>query len=231
MGITAAVVAATAVHVASSGSGAATGPTLASTQALSTAVNLRLGDVPGFRVGSGSVGVTATADPAAAFTQCFGTIYGTAGIDSPTVNSPAFVVGDGLQSAAVGSSVSIASDAQLANDGALAGAPAFPQCFAAALASVTWSAPGVTVTGSNPSTTTLPAAFAATGTVEPILSMRATSGVNAGARSIPVTVDVYVVTAGHDELTFYAFAAGVPFSASRERQLVSLLVRRALAAH
>ena len=185
--------------------------------------------MPGFRVGSGSAGVTATADPAAAFTQCFGTIYGTAAIDSPTVNSPAFVVGDGLQSAAVGSSVSIASDAQLANDASLAGDPAFPQCFSAALASVTWSAPGVSVTGSNPATTTLPPAVAASGTVEPILSMRATTGLSAGARSIPVTVDVYVVTVGHDELTFYAFSAGAPFSASREQQLVSLLVHRALA--
>jgi len=231
VGVTTAVMAALIVHFATAGSAlAGTGASAASTRALAGVVNLRLSDLPGFRVGRDGGGATATGDPAAVFGQCFGTVYGTAGEESPAVDSPAFVVGGGLQTAAIGSSVSLASDSQLASDTALAGNPLFPRCFAQALASVTWSAPGVSVSGADPTATTLPPPVAATGTVNPILGMRASMAWTAASITIPVTVDVYVVTVGHAEITLYAFAAGAPYSTSHEQQLVSLLVHRALAA-
>jgi len=231
----AAIVAALVVHL--SGGGPANA--VSSSQAAANAINLRLSDVPGFHIGSNS-GVTESGNPAGQFESCFGRLTVAAGggggvvtdaalSDTGSFGSPDFVEGDGLSKVSLGSQVSFVSDAALAGDAAAARNPRFARCFAQALASIDYDAHGVQVTGSDPTAETLPVPVAPEHGVDPLLGMRASVVWSANGMQIPVTVDVYLIGVGHDELSLFDFSTEQPYATSAEARLLSLLVSRALA--
>ena len=124
-----------------------------SPRAIAAAINLRLSDLPGFRLSS-NAGVSASGDPGIQFQQCFGTAPSAA--DAPSFDSPDLVSGGGLQTVSIGSTVSFVTPSVLQRDAAIARNPRFPQCFSDALAAISLSANGVQITASNPTATTLP---------------------------------------------------------------------------
>ena len=217
LGLACGVAGALAVVVTRSGS--------QSPRAIAAATNLRLSDLPGFRLSS-NAGVSTSGDPGAEFQQCFGTVPNAAG--APSFDSPDLVSGGGLESVSVGSTVSFVTPAALQRDAAIARNPRFPQCFSDALAAIRMSANGVQITASNPTATTLPIPVSASASVDPVLGMRAAITWTADGNEIPVYVDVYLVGVGHDELSIFIASAENPVSASTEQRLVNLVVARAL---
>ena len=196
-----------------------------SPRAIAAAINLRLSDLPGFRV-SNNAGVSTSGDPDTQFQQCFGTVPDAA--SAPSFDSPDLVSGGGLESVSVGSTVSFVTPSVLQRDAAVARNPRFPRCFSDALAAISMSANGVQITASNPTAATLPIPVSASTSVDPVLGMRAAMTWTADGNDIPVYVDVYLVGVGHDELGIFMFSTQDPFSTSTEQRLVNLVVARAL---
>jgi hypothetical protein len=62
-----------------------------------------------------------------------------------------------------------------------------------------------------------------------VLAMRASLTWTVRGIGIPVYFDLFLVGVGHDELLLYSFALEQPDSSAAEKQLVSVLVARALA--
>jgi hypothetical protein len=206
-----------------------------SPQVLAQAINLRLSDLPGFS--AAGAGPKVTANPGAQFARCFSSVSTASVSGGPGFTSPDFVSGGGAQAVSIGSSFGVASRTELAQDSALAHDPRFPQCFANAVAAMTLTANGIEVGGAHPTATTLALPRASSASAEAILGVRPILGVRARMTwsavgvSIPVTVDAYLMSVGHDEVALFAFASGRPFSSAREERLLSLLVHRALLAH
>lgn len=224
--------AALAVHLAAgpaSGSSATTTvlPSTATPQAVAHAVNLRLSDLPGFRLGSGG-GVSATGESAGQLKQCLGSGAGIVG-GAAGSSSPDFMSGAGLQAVSLGSTVSVVSASQLARDDALAGNPRLPQCLANAIASMKLGAHGTTITGSDPIGATLPPPVLPGGAVRSMVATRASLTWTANGLPIPVYLDLYVVAVGHDEVSLYAFSTQQPYPMADAQRLIALLVGRALA--
>lgn len=226
--VTAAAVAGV-VHVASSGSSQPTPAhlSLASERAVAAAINLRRSDVPGFAAAGSSGGVTDGGDAGAQFKKCFGPLPG--GGSNNGYSSPNFTRGSGLDDVTLGSNVTFVTAAQLKRDVALARRSDFPRCFAQAFAAMTFKSNGVTITGSNARAQTLPTASATAAGVFPVLAMRASLTWTVRGIGIPVYFDLFLVGVGHDELLLYSFALEQPDSSAAEKQLVSVLVARALA--
>jgi hypothetical protein len=222
-----AVLVALLASAGSSSAAAATGVT-PSDRALANAVNLKLSDLPGFRLGStdsGSVG----GDPGTQFSKCFGAGSKGSGDDAPSVSSPDFLKGTGLEEVSLDSTVEFSSTAALTSDATLAKSPRFPQCVADALAALTVSTQGVKVTGGNPHAERLPSEVKTTGSVNSMLSMRASMTWTVRGLSFPVYMDLYVVAVGHEEITMFVFATVEPVVVASEWRLMALMINRALA--
>jgi hypothetical protein len=227
------IVAALIVHVTGGGSANPASPA----QAVANAINLRPSDVPGFHIANNS-GVTESGNPAGEFQRCFGTLTVSAGSGAGVVtdaavsdlgsfSSPDFVEREGLSTVSLGSQVSFVSDSALASDAAAARNPRFAECFAQALAAITYDAHGVQVTGSDPTAETLPVPIVPERGVDPLLGLRANIVWSANGTQIPVTADIYLVGVGHKELSLFDLSTEHPYSTSAEGHLLALLVRRA----
>ena len=226
--VTAAAVAAV-VHAAGGGSAQPAPARLsrASERAVAAAINLRASDLPGFAVAGSSSGVTNGGDAGAQFKRCFGPLPG--GGESSGYNSPNFTRGSGVDDVTLSSNVTFVTTAQLKRDVALARRADFPHCFAQAFGAMTFKSDGVTITGSDARAQTLPTAPATAAGVLPVLGMRASLTWTVRGVGIPVYFDLFLVGVGHDELLLDSFALEQPYSSAAEKQLVSLLVARALA--
>ena len=199
-----------------------------SDRAVANAVNLRLSDLPGFRLGS-TGGVSLGGDPGTQFNRCFGTVAKTSGHNAPSVSSPGFLKGTGLEEVSLTSSVGFSSPAAIALDSTLAKSPHFPRCVADALAALTLSANGVKITGSNAHAERLASAVKRTGGVDPVLSMRASMTWTVRGLSFPMYMDLFVVAVGHEEISMFVFATVQPVVVASESRLITVLINRALA--
>ena len=218
------------IHVAGGGSSQPTAAHLsrASERAVAAAINLRAADLPGFSLEGSSNDVSAGGNPGGQFKSCFGASL-PSGSSEPAFGSPGFSEQGSYGYVGVGSQVSFVSAAQLRRDATIARNARFPQCFAQAFAAMTFKAHGVTITGSNPETQTLSTSPPSASGVFPVLAMRASMTWTIRGIPVPVAFDIFLVAVGHDELSFYSFALGRPYSSAAEERLVSLLVTRALA--
>ena len=218
------------VLVASTGLSSAAGArrVTASDRAVANAVNLRLSDLPGFHLGSSS-GVSVGGDPGTQFNRCFGAVPKTSGGDDPSVSSPDFLKGTGLEEVSLDSSVGFSSVAALADDSTLAKNPRLPQCIADALAALTVSGDGVKITGGAPRSERLPSGIKSTGDVDSLLSMRASMTWDVRGLTFPIYADLFLVAVGHEEITMFVFATVQPVVVASESRLMTLMVQRALA--
>jgi hypothetical protein len=199
-----------------------------SDRALANAVNLKLSDLPGFRLGStGGAGVGG--DPGTQFSKCFGAGSNALGSNAPTVNSPDFVKGAGFEEVSLDSTVEFASPAALTSEATLAKSPRFPQCVADALAALTLSARGAKITGGDPHAERLPSEIKTTATVDSMLSMRASMTWTVRGLSFPVYMDLYLVAVGHEQITMFVLATAEPVVVASEWRLMTLMINRALA--
>jgi hypothetical protein len=227
--VTAAAVAGV-VHVAGGGSSppASARLTRASERAVAAAINLRAADLPGFSPQGSSNDVSVGGNPGGQFKSCFG---GGLPTDSSSADfsSPSFDEHGDYGYVAVGSDVSFVSAAELNRDAAFAKNARFPQCFARAFAAMSFKEHGVTITGSNPQAQTLPTAPPTASGVLPVLAMRASLTWTIRGTVLPVYFDLFLVGVGQDEVSLYSIALEQPYSSAAEKQLVSVLVARALA--
>jgi hypothetical protein len=213
---------------AGSSSAAVASAVTPSDRALANAVNLKLSDLPGFRLGSSSGGGVG-GDPGTQFSKCFGAGSSALGSNAPTVNSPDFVKGTGLEEVSLDSTVEFASPAALKGEATLAKSPRFPQCVADALAALTLSAQGAKITGGNAHAERLPSEIKTTATVDSVLSMRASMTWTVRGLSFPVYMDLYMVAAGHEQITMFVLATAEPVVVASEWRLMTLMINRALA--
>jgi hypothetical protein len=218
------------VHVAGGGTSPPAGARLtrASERAVAAAINLTAADLPGFSPQGASDDVSAGGNPGEKFKSCFGGGLPT-DTSSPQFSSPSFDEHGGASYLSVGSQVSFVSAAELKRDAALAKNARFAQCFARAFAAMSFKAHGVTITGSNPRAQTLSTAPATASGVLPVLGMRASLTWTIRGIAFPFYFDLFLVGVGHDEVSLYSIALGRPYSSTAEKQLVSVLVARALA--
>jgi hypothetical protein len=213
---------------AGSSSAAAGSRVTPSDRAVANAVNLRLSDLPGFRLGS-TGGVSPGGDPGTQFNHCFGSVAATSGNNAPSMSSPDFIKGTGLEEVSLTSSVGFSTPAAIARDSTLAKSPRFPRCFADALAALTLSTNGVKITGSNARAERLPSALRRSGGVDPFLSMRASMTWTVRGLSFPTYVDLFVVAVGHEEISMLVYATVQPVVVASESRLIAVVINRALA--
>jgi hypothetical protein len=209
---------------------AATSKVSPAEKAIANAINLRRSDLPaGFSVSS-NAGVTAGGDPGAQFNTCYGPGATQPGGDSPSVSSADFAKDSGGgEGVSLTSGVTFPSPVQLARDTAEARNPRLPQCVADAIAALSLKAGGVKITGSQPHAVRLPDQVKATALVHPLLSMHASLTWTARGVSLPVYMDLYLVSVGHEEIDLFVFATVQPVVISSEGHLLALMVGRALA--
>ncbi len=226
LGIAVAVASALIVHLAGGGS-RATAPRLSpSERAIAAAINLRAADAPGFTVSYASHDVAVGGDPGNVFKSCYGGAPASVAGDAPEADSPSFVQSNGFSSVSLGSSVSFSSAAQIDRDARLAADPRLSQCFAQAMAALTFTVHGTQITGADASAAIVPLPIVAG---QAVLAMRARMNWTARGITIPTYLDLYVVGVGREEVSLYTFSTMQPYSAAQEQLLLSELVTRARA--
>ncbi|MEA2370964.1 MAG: hypothetical protein QOH12_1358 [Solirubrobacteraceae bacterium] len=201
-------------------------PTKAAAKSFAKAVNLRTGDIPGFKTGAASKTTAADRRMGAAVAKCAG------GVDPNRAvydaNSPDFTLASGIVQQDISSEVEIlSSSALVAKDLAAEKSRRGRTCLAQALDKVF---AGSKITGAKFGKVSVQStalqANGATGSFAYRFKVTATIH----GQKIPYYADALGFTLGRAEVSLSALGFGVPVSSTDELGLFSLLLRRAEAA-
>jgi hypothetical protein len=201
-------------------------PTKAAAKSFAKAVNLRTGDIPGFKTGAASKTTAADRRMGAAVAKCAG------GVDPNRAvydaNSPDFTLASGIVQQDISSEVEIlSSSALVAKDLAAEKSSRGKACLTQALDKVFVGSkiPGAKFGKVSVQSTALQA-NGATGSFAYRFKVTATIH----GQKIPYYADALGFTLGRAEVSLSALGFGVPVSSTDELGLFSLLLRRAEAA-
>jgi hypothetical protein len=201
-------------------------PTKAQARAFARAVNLRTGDLPGFKTGSVSKTTAADKKMSAQVASCAGGVNPSRSLIQ--VDSPDLTAKSGIAQADVSSEVEVLPSAALvAKDLAAATSSRGKACLERALNKefAAMKIKGVTFGRVTVATTTLPA-VGASGS----FALRFTVSAKIHGTKIPYYADFLGFTLGPAEVTLSALGFAEPVSSKDELGLFSVLLRRAEAA-
>ncbi|HEX3874943.1 MAG TPA: hypothetical protein VHW26_12400 [Solirubrobacteraceae bacterium] len=213
--------------LATAGESLAAGPpTKVQAKAYAKAVNLKTGDIPGFKTGSVSKTTAADKKEGAASARCAG------GVDPNRavldVNSPDFTGKSGIVEQDISSEVEVLPSAALvAKDLAAVKTSRGKKCVERSLQKefAAMKIAGVKFGKVSLQSTSLPAEGASGS-----FAIRLTIPATIHGEKIPYYADFLAFTLGQSEVTLSALGFGAPVSGSDEQGLFSLLLRRAEAA-